>query len=142
MAYCTNTDIKVYVGTTVSDADLTAMITDADRVISAFFASREMTVDTNTAKTASILLTRAAVAERFYITGENPTSYSSGDFSQSGAADQLALSKELRAEAFRVLNEYILLQNTDDTDLDRTRCDAVMDDLKFDQNTVPSFGGS
>lgn len=142
MAYCTNTDVKVYVGTVISDSDLTAMITDADRRVLAFFTSRGVSVDTDTAKTASILFTRASVAERFYLTGENPTSYSAGDYSQSGAADQLALSKELRLEAARILNEYILLHTNDPITLDTTRCDAVMGDLKFDQADVPMYGGN
>jgi hypothetical protein len=107
MVYCTPENVKVYVGTTVSDADLTEMIADADRDILAFFTNQGVAVDENTAKSASILFARASVAYRFYLTGENPTSYSSGDFSQSGAADQLALSKELRTEAFRVLNERL-----------------------------------
>ena len=107
MAYCTAADVKVYVGTTVSDADLTAMIADADRDILSFFTKQGVAVDSDTAKTASILLTRAAVAERFYLTGENPTSYSSGDYTQSGAADQLALSKKLSADALKILDEYV-----------------------------------
>jgi len=106
MTYCVPADVKVYVGTTVSDADLTAMIADADRDITKYFTTNEITVDTDTAKSASILLTRAAVAQRFYLTGENPTSYSSGDYSQSGAADQLALAKDLTKEAMKVLDDY------------------------------------
>jgi hypothetical protein len=139
-AYCIAADVKVYVGTTVSDADLTAMIVDADRDILAFFTARGIAVDTNTAKSASILFTRASVAYRFYLTGENPTSYSSGDYSQSGAADQLALSKDLRAEAFRILNEYIRLKTTSlDTKTDVVRSDAIMDDFKLDQADDPAF---
>jgi hypothetical protein len=107
VAYCTAADVKVYVGTTVLDADLTAMIADADRDILSFFTKQGVAVDSDAAKTASILLTRAAVAERFYLTGENPTSYSSGDYTQSGAADQLALSKKLSADALKILDEYI-----------------------------------
>ncbi|MFA7695301.1 MAG: hypothetical protein WCX63_07180, partial [Methanoregula sp.] len=97
MVYCTPANVKVYVGTTVTDADLTEMIADADRDILAYFTAQGISVNTDTAKSASILFTRASVAYRFYLTGENPTSYSSGDYSQSGAADQLSLSKELRA---------------------------------------------
>jgi len=106
VAYCTPANVKVYVGTTVTDADLTEMIADADRDILAFFTNLGLAVDTDTAKSASILLTRAAVAQRFYLTGENPTSYSSGDYSQSGAADQLALARDLTKEAMKVLDEY------------------------------------
>jgi hypothetical protein len=141
MAYCTNTDVKVYVGTTVSDADLTAMIADADRDILAYFTAQGIAVNTDTAKSASILFTRASVAYRFYLTGENPTSYSSGDFSQSGAADQLALSKELRAEAFRILNEYVKLKRVGTTDAQSsvTRSDAIMGDFKLDQSDDSVF---
>jgi hypothetical protein len=141
MAYCTNTDVKVYVGTTVSDADLTAMITDADRDILAYFTAQGITVNTDTAKSASILFTRASVAYRFYLTGEKPTSWSRGDYSQSGAADQLALSKELRTEAFRILNEYMEFKRIGTTDAQTsvTRSDAVMGDFKLDQSDNPVF---
>lgn len=119
MAYCTPANVKVYVGTTVTDADLTEMIADADRDILAFFTNLGLAVDTDAAKSASIFLTRAAVAQRFYLTGENPTSYSSGDYSQSGAADQLSLSKELTAKAWEVLNDLgsggvTIVPNADD----------------------------
>ena len=119
MAYCTPANVKVYVGTTVTDADLTEMIADADRDILAFFTNLGLAVDTDAAKSASIFLTRAAVAQRFYLTGENPTSYSSGDYSQSGAADQLSLSKELTAKAGEVLNDLgsggvTIVPNADD----------------------------
>ena len=119
MAYCTPGNVKVYVGTTVTDADLTEMIADADRDILAFFTNLGLAVDTDAAKSASIFLTRAAVAQRFYLTGENPTSYSSGDYSQSGAADQLSLSKELTAKAWEVLNDLgsggvTIVPNADD----------------------------
>ena len=139
MSYCTAANVKVYVGTTVSDADLTAMIVDADRDILAYFTARGSAVDTDVAKTASILLTRAAVAQRFYLTGENPTSYSAGDYSQSGAADQLKLSQELKAEAFRVLNEGIDDTTSYDTESNVTRSDAVMDDFKLDQSEPPTY---
>jgi len=139
MSYCTAANVKVYVGTTVSDADLTAMIVDADRDILAYFTARGGTVDTDVAKTASILFTRAAVAQRFYLTGENPTSYSSGDYSQSGAADQLKLSQELKAEAFRVLNESMSDATSYDTEENVTRSDAVMDDFKLDQSEPPTY---
>lgn len=140
MAYCTAADVKVYVGTTVSDADLTAMIVDTDRDVLAFFTTRGIAVDTNTAKSASILFTRASVAYRFYLTGENPTSYSSLDYSQSGSADQLALSRDLRAEAFRILNEYVKLKTIPSDSLTSvTRSDAVMGDFKLDQSDDPIF---
>jgi hypothetical protein len=119
VVYCTPANVKVYIGTTVTDADLTEMIADADRDILSYFTKQGIAVDADAAKSASILLTRAAVAQRFYLTGENPTSYSSGDFSQSGAADQLSLSEKLRAEAFRILNDsgssgIIIVPNADD----------------------------
>jgi len=140
MAYCVPADVKVYVGTVVSDADLTAMITDSDRDILAFFTTRGISVDTNTAKSASILYTRASVAERFYLTGENPTSYSAGDYSQSGAADQLALSKELRAKALQVLNDYINdTAASYDAVEDVRRCDAFMDNFSLDQSDEEVF---
>jgi len=139
MSYCTAANVKVYVGTTVSDADLTAMIVDADRDILAYFTARGGTVDTDVAKTASILFVRAAVAQRFYLTGENPTSYSAGDYSQSGAADQLKLSQELKAEAFRVLNESVSDSTSYDTESNVTRSDAVMDEFKLDQSDPPTY---
>jgi hypothetical protein len=139
MSYCTAANVKVYVGNTVSDADLTAMIVDADRDILAYFTARGRTVDTDVAKTASILFVRAAVAQRFYLTGENPTSYSAGDYSQSGAADQLKLSQELKAEAFRVLNESMSDSTSYDTEANVTRSDAVMDDFKLDQSDPPTY---
>jgi hypothetical protein len=119
VAYCTPANVKVYVGTTVTDADLTEMIADADRDILAFFTNLGLAIDTDAAKSASILLTRAAVAQRFYLTGENPTSYSAGDYSQSGAADQLSLSKELTAKALEILNDtgsggLTIVPNADD----------------------------
>ena len=140
MVYCTPANVKVYVGTTVTDADLTEMIADADRDILAYFTAQGISVNTDTAKSASILFTRASVAYRFYLTGENPTSYSSGDYSQSGAADQLSLSKELRAEAFRILKEYVGLKRVSaTTQTDVTRSDAVMGDFKLDQSDDPTF---
>jgi hypothetical protein len=140
MVYCTPANVKVYVGTTVTDADLTEMIADADRDILAYFNAQGLSVNADTAKSASILFTRASVAYRFYLTGENPTSYSSGDYSQSGAADQLSLSKELRAEAFRILKEYVGLKRVSaTTQTDVTRSDAVMGDFKLDQSDDPTF---
>ena len=140
MSYCTPADVKVYVGTVVSDADLTAMIVDADRDILAFFTTRGISVDTNTAKSASILYTRASVAERFYLTGENPTSYSAGDYSQSGAADQMGLSEKLRAAALKILNDYIndTAASYDSVD-DVRRCDAFMDNFSLDQSSEEVF---
>jgi hypothetical protein len=140
MGYCTNTEVKVYVGTVVSDADLTSMIVDVDRIVLAYFTARGIGVDTTTAKAASILLTRAEVAMRFYITGENPTSYSSGDYSQSGSADQMSLAESLKKEAFRILDEYVkLMDDSQEEQTDVTRCDAVMPQFQLDQEDVPSF---
>jgi hypothetical protein len=140
MVYCTPANVKVYVGTTVTDADLTEMIADSDRDILAYFNAQGLSVNADTAKSASILFTRASVAYRFYLTGENPTSYSSGDYSQSGAADQLSLSEKLRAEAFRILKEYVGLKRVSaTTQTDVTRSDAVMGDFKLDQSDDPTF---
>ena len=140
MSYCTPADVKVYVGTVVSDADLTAMIADSDRDILAFFTTRGISVDTNTAKSASILYTRASVAERFYLTGENPTSYSAGDYSQSGAADQMGLSEKLRAAALKILNDYINdTAASYDSVTDVRRCDAFMDNFSLDQSSEEVF---
>jgi len=140
MVYCVPADVKVYVGTVVSDADLTAMITDSDRDILAFFTTRGISVDTNTAKSASILYTRASVAERFYLTGENPTSYSAGDYSQSGAADQMGLSEKLRAAALKILNDYINdTAASYDSVTDVRRCDAFMGNFSLDQSSEEVF---
>jgi len=139
MSYCTAANVKVYVGTTVSDADLTAMIVDADRDILAYFTASGETIDSDVAKSASILLVRAAVAQRFYLTGENPTSYSAGDYSQSGAADQLKLAQDLKAEAFRVMDECFSNDVSYETEESVTRSDALMDDFKLDQSEQPTF---
>jgi hypothetical protein len=138
MTYCTAADVKVYVGTVVSDADLGAMIVNADQTVLNYFTARGTSVDTDTAKQASILLVRSMVAERFYLTGENPTSFSHGDYSQSGAADQFGLAKELRTEAFRLVAEYIAYKRTSpDSQTEVRRSDAVIDDFKLDQAEMP-----
>ena len=108
MAYCTAADVKVYVGAVVSDADLGFMIADSDSEIGAFFLARGgITPSSAVAKQVSILLTRAKVAERFQLTGENPAGYSSGDYSQSGSADQLGQSKLLLERANKIMNDEI-----------------------------------
>lgn len=141
MAYCTNTDVKVYVGTTVSDADLTAMITDADAEINTFFSARGgKSPASATAKQVSILLTRARVAERFQLTGENPAGYSSGDYSQSGSVDQLGQAKSLQERAYKIMNdEVVRLQIIPQELTNITRSDAVMGDFKLDQSDTPNF---
>lgn len=141
MAYCTAADVKVYVGSTVSDADLGYMIADADKKIEKRFARLKIAVDTDTAKQASILLVRAGVATRFHLTGENPTGYSSGDYQQSGSVDTLGAAKYFEEQAWQVIADYAKsLQGTEEDDeASVTRCDAVMDDFKLDQTDNPSF---
>ena len=141
MVYCTPANVKVYVGTTVTDADLTEMIADADAEINAFFASRGgKSPDSTTAKQVSILLTRARVAERFHLTGENPTGYSSGDYSQSGSVDQLGQAKSLQDRAYKIMNdEAVRLRTVPQEQADVTRSDAVMPDFHLDQSDDPTF---
>lgn len=139
MAYCTNTDVKVYVGTTVSDADLTAMIIDADAEIDAYFLARGgLTPVSTVSKAASILLTRAKVAERFQVTGENPTGWSRGDYSQSGSVDQLGQAKLLHDAAEKLMRDEVgRLQSNYTDSADIGRSDAVVDDFKLDQSDMP-----
>jgi hypothetical protein len=138
MAYCTNTDVKVYTGTAISDADLTTMITDADGIIDAFLKARQLTAaDAVVAKQASILYVRAAAAERLAFTGEAPTSWSSGDYSQSGATDFLSLSKELTLKAEKVLKDYVGKCRAGSSESDVKRSDAVMPEFKLDQTDDP-----
>ena len=141
MAYCVAADVKVYVGTVVSDADLTAMITDSDSEISAYLAARGgVTPSSGAGKAASVLLTRAKVAERFQMTGENPAGYSCGDYSQSGSVDQLGQAKLLRDAAEKILNDEVNRLNANYTEAaDITRVDAIMPDFKLDQSDQPSF---
>jgi len=139
MAYCTAANVKVYTGTTVLDADLTAMISDSDDEINQFFLTRGgLTPSATAAKAASILLTRSRVAERFHNTGENPTAWSSGDYSQSGVADQGSLAISLRNQAFDKLREELGRLQTGYTDSESTRrSDAIVDDFKLDQGDLP-----
>jgi hypothetical protein len=140
MSYSTNTDVKVYVGTIVSDADLTAMIADNDRIILAYFTARGIGVDSTIAKAASILMTRASVAERLYLTGENPTSYSAGDYSQSGPSDQMSIATEMKRMAYLVLSEFIQsMDKGEESMIGVTRCDVYMPDFQLDQNDIPTF---
>ena len=140
MANCTAADVKVYVGTVVSDSDLGAMITDADSEISQFFLTRGGgSPGTAAAKQASILLVRAKVAERFNITGENPTSYTSGDWSQSGVSDHAGSAKELRAQAYQILRDELSRLVSLPELVDVIRSDAVMNDFKLDQSDHPLF---
>ena len=140
MSYCLPADVKVYVGTVVSDADLTAMIADSDSEISAYFlAHGGLTPGSAVSKQASLLLTRARVAERFHLTGENPTGWSRGDYSQSGSVDQLGQAKSLQDRAMKLMAEEVgRLQTTGYTDAESTRrCDALVDDFKLDQDDIP-----
>lgn len=141
MAYCTAAQVKVYVGSTVSDADLGYMIADADKRIVKRFAKLQIAVDTDTAEQASILLVRSAIAMRFHITGENPTGYSSGDYQQSGSVDTLGAAKLFEDQAWQVIADYAKsLQGAEEFDeADVTRCDAVMGDFKLDQTDNPTF---
>lgn len=141
-AYCTAADVKVYVGTAVSDADLGAMIADSDDDIDDFFASRGgYTPSTTVAKQVSILLTRARVAERLNLTGEAPTAYSAADYSQSGVSDQMGQSRMLREEANKkMMAEIARLRTSATTQDDVRRCDAVMSDFKLDQTDDPVIG--
>lgn len=137
MVYSTPADVKVYVGTVVSDADLTAMIADSDSEISAYFTARGATVGSAVAKQVSVLLTRAKVAERFHLTGENPTAYSSGDYSQSGVSDQLGQARSLQDRAYKLMNDEVRRLQTDYTDSASVRrSDAVIDDFKLDQSDL------
>lgn len=139
MAYCTAADVKVYVGTVVADADLTAMIADADSEIGAYFLARGgVTPLSSVAKQASIMLTRARIAERFQLTGENPSGYSSGDYSQSGSVDQLGQAKSLQDRAYKLMaDEARRLQSDYTGSADIRRCDALVDDFKLDQGDIP-----
>lgn len=140
MAYCLPADVKVYVGTVVSDADLTAMIADADRTIDLVFEAAEITVDSSCAKAASILLVRSSVAERFYLTGENPTSYTAGDYSQSETANQSALAASLKMEAKAILDKCIRSAETKVSNLvDFKRSDSTMTGLQLDCGEVPLY---
>ena len=141
MAYCSAADVKVYTGTVVSDSDLGAMITDADSEISQFFLTRGgLSPGTAAAKQASILLVRGKVAERYALTGENPTSYTSGDWSQSGVSDHSASGKEFRAQAYQILKDELnRLTSPIDTLSEVKRADAVMDDFKLDQSDLPDY---
>lgn len=138
-AYCTAADVKVYIGTAVSDADLGFMIADSDSEISAFFTARGgITPSAAAGKQISILLTRAKVAERFQLTGENPAGYSSGDYSQSGSVDQLGQSKLLLERANKIMNDEVRRLQSDYTDSASVRrSDAVVDDFKLDQSDMP-----
>ena len=141
--YCEIEDVKVYIGTKVSDADLAAILKDADAQIDAYFSTRGVSLsDRTVARQASIMLTRALVAERFAMTGENPTSYSTGDYSQSGSADFFSLSKGFRAQAFEILHGYLMTATTATTNestFDVTRSDAVLPDFHLDQTDDPTF---
>lgn len=141
MAYCTVADVKVYVGTVVSDADLGAMITDADSEIGAFFLARgSVTPGTAAAKQASILLVRAKVAERFNVTGENPTSFSYPDYSQSGVSDHFTSGKDLADRAYQIMRDELNRQDVPYmAQEDIQRADAVMPDFKLDQSDLPEF---
>jgi hypothetical protein len=107
MSYCTIAEVKVYAGSTITDADLLDMITDADRKINLYFKNRRVAVDPDTATTASVLFVRSAISERFHLTGENPTAYSCGEYSQQGAANQLELANSLKKEAYGIIDDYI-----------------------------------
>jgi len=141
MANCTPANVKVYVGSTVTDADLTEMIKDADDEISDFFSARGgLTPSSAVAKQASILLTRAKVAERFHLTGENPAGYSSGDYSQSGSVDQLGQAKSLQEQAYKLLRDEVgRLQANYKDSASIQRSDAVVDDFKLDQSDMPEM---
>jgi len=141
MVYCTAADVKVYVGSTVSDADLGYMIADADKKGDQRSARLRISVDTDTAKQASIFLVRSAVASRFHLTGENPTGFSSGDYSQSGSADTLGAAKYFEEQAWQIISDYAksLQGAVEDDEASITRCDAVMSDFKLDQTDNPSF---
>lgn len=138
MAYCTAADVKVYVGTVVSDADLGYMIADADSEIGAFFLARGgVTPLSSVAKQASIMLTRARITERFQLTGENPAGYSSGDYSQSGSVDQLGQAKSLQDQAYTLMKAEARRLQSDYTEAsDIRRSDALVDDFKLDQNDI------
>ena len=141
MSYCTAADVKVYVGTVVSDADLTAMISDSDGEISAYFLARGgITPVSTVSKQVSIMLTRARIAERFQLTGENPAGYSAGDYSQSGSADQLGQAKMLRDAAEKLMKDEVGRLSSNYTEAaDITRSDANMEDFKLDQSDPPTY---
>lgn len=141
MAYCTAADVKVYVGTVVSDADLGYMIADSDAEITQYFAARGgYTPTTTAAKIISVFLTRARVAERFNVTGENPTAYSAGDYSQSGVSDHFGAAKYLREQAYARMAEELGRQQTNYTEASEiTRSDADMKDFRLDQSEPPVF---
>ncbi|MDD5048890.1 MAG: hypothetical protein PHH09_08170 [Methanoregulaceae archaeon] len=141
MAYCTAANVKVYAGAVVSDADLTAMIADADDEIDQFFLTRGgLTPGSDVTKKASILLVRAEIADRFNLTGENPTSYAYPDYSQSGVSDHAQSAREYRDRAYGLMRDEL---NRVDTpymlEEDIVRSDAVMPDFKLDQSDISTY---
>lgn len=142
MAYCTNTEVKVFVGTKVSDADLTAMITLADKEINEYLKRADVTPATcDATNTASIHLTRSYVLERFHLTGEAPVAYNSGDWQQSGSIDTLGAAKYHRDAAFSTLDNYIAQVQTGTVIEDGVlRCDSELIGLTLDNSYIPTFG--
>ncbi len=92
MAYSTYTEVRRIINTGLEDADITAMITQADQEI----RDRDISGNANTLKTLSMLITAALIAFK------DPRSQGVGDYSESNRDP-----KEWREDAERFIRDTL-----------------------------------
>jgi hypothetical protein len=106
MTYCTTAEVRSQTGigatSTISDADLTNMIEQADLEIDAFLAPYGLSgADSGAPKAASIKLSSASVIEHLAISGNR--GYTAADLARVDA---------LRGQAFDLLKQHVAAQTS------------------------------
>jgi len=113
MAYCTYTELVALTGNTDTSGNQTAIIEAGDREINAYLASNGITGSACDAlKEASLKLAQAGLLNLRVQKGEYIQA--SGEFVNGvdimAATDMTNASKELRRQAFAILDQYIAAQ--------------------------------
>lgn len=117
MAYCTYTDLQNQgAPSTISTAQLTAIIVDADREIAAYLVANGVSAPTSSdaCTVASISLSKARILEFAVLSGQYIQSsgemVGGSDPNAAGAVNSAIRS--LKKEAYEVLDRYITAQST------------------------------
>lgn len=111
MAYCTNADLTLLTGTTLSTTVQDAIILQADNEINGLIYAAGLTPPgaDNTLKAASLKLSSAGVMTRARMDGSRPSTLTVGEYTSSDNIDQSIT--ELRTAALVLVDSYIVRIN-------------------------------
>lgn len=107
MAYCTNAELTLLTGTTLSTAIQTAIIDQADREIKAYIKAEGLTppASDDDLKAASINLSKVGIITHNRMTGTQPKSAKVGDITIQDDLDKAI--EALTAKAWQSVDAYI-----------------------------------